>query len=171
MEFYPLEMFRFLSILFSVFILLILVFKGFSYNRKIEIVPSNQEAKSLGIGFYDREIRLGSETFFVDIAETNRDRSAGLSGRKSIGQNQGMLFVFNQESKYPFWMKGMLFPIDFIWIKNNKIVEFTKNAIPNEGIVPKIYMPESPVNMVLEIASGGVDIHKLKIGDMLEVIK
>ncbi len=170
MEFYPLEMFRFLSIFLSVLILCLLIFKGFSYDRKIEINTKNPEDVGLGIGFYDREINLGGETFFIDIAETNRDRSTGLSGRKSIGPNQGMLFVFNNEDRHIFWMKGMLFPIDFIWIKDNKIVEITKNAMPITG-VPKIYLPNTPVNMVLEIASGGVDDHGLKVGDKLEIIK
>ncbi|MST04099.1 MAG: DUF192 domain-containing protein [Candidatus Pacebacteria bacterium] len=169
MEFYPLEMFRFLSIFFSVLILCLLIFKGFSYNRKIEITKNSEET-GLGIGFYDREINLGGKTFFIDIAETNRDRSSGLSGRKSISSNQGMLFVFDKSDKQIFWMKGMLFPIDFIWIKDNKIIDITKNAMPITSI-PKIYMPNFPVNMVLEIASGGIENHGLKVGDKLEIIK
>ncbi len=34
------------------------------------------------------------------IAKSDKDRLKGLSGRKSLGQDQGMLFVFEKKDKY-----------------------------------------------------------------------
>lgn len=84
----------------------------------------------------------------------------GLSGKKSLGENQGMLFVFEKPDRYGFWMKEMNFPIDIIWIDENyKIIEITKNLKPDS--YPKIFRPKKPAQFVLEINIGWAEKNKI----------
>lgn len=96
------------------------------------------------------------------LAKSANDRTKGLSGRKSLDANQGMLFVFDKPDRYGFWMRDMLFPIDIIYIDTDHVVYIIKNA-PSGGQVQNlaIYRPDEPANYVLELNAGQAD--KLKI--------
>lgn len=102
----------------------------------------------------------------VDIADTEGLRSQGLSGRKSLADDEGMLFVFDAPGIYSFWMKDMHFPIDIIWIDADKqVVQTTQHASPES--YPNTFFPQVPVQYVLEVPSGFVQEHSVGIGNML----
>lgn len=99
----------------------------------------------------------------LEIADTEEERQLGLMFREVLPQDSGMLFIFNIESKHGFWMKNMNFPIDIIWInQDKKIVEITKTAKPCSKDCAVIY-PKSKVKYVLEVNPGFVDKNKIKI--------
>ena len=53
-----------------------------------------------------------------------------------------MLFVLNPSSRRGFWMKGMKFPIDVIWLNENKeIVHIKKSLEPCVSNCP-VYYPD-----------------------------
>src|SRR3989344_4633932 len=65
----------------------------------------------------------------VELAQTPAAQQQGLSGRKSLGANQGMLFIFPQDEARQFWMKEMNFPLDIIWLnKEGKIMGLATNV-------------------------------------------
>ena len=69
--------------------------------------------------------------FQVELARTESERDQGLMYRKELDKNKGMLFIFDKEGIYPFWMKNTLIPLDMIWIdSNNKIVFIAQNVQP-----------------------------------------
>lgn len=89
------------------------------------------------------------------VATAEKDRIKGLSGRKSLEANQGMLFVFEKKGTYSFWMKEMNFPIDIIYIDGGKVVDIFENVAPGKDSQNlKIYKPSNPANFVLEINAG-----------------
>lgn len=109
-------------------------------------------------------VKIGNTTVKVEIADTVIKQSKGLMFRKSLGKNEGMLFIFSNEGYHTFWMVNMSFPIDIIWISANRtIVDITKNAEP--CFIPcKFYSPKEKAQYVLEVNSGFADKHKIKIG-------
>jgi uncharacterized protein len=117
------------------------------------------------------EVKLGNiSNFELEIVNTPQSISQGLSGRDEIGSG-GMLFIFNQELAPKFWMKDMKFDLDLIWIKDNQVVEITKN-VPSPTLETSLnelptYSPSQPVSMVLEVKSGLVDELQIKIGHMI----
>ncbi|OGG12985.1 hypothetical protein A2773_05865 [Candidatus Gottesmanbacteria bacterium RIFCSPHIGHO2_01_FULL_39_10] len=112
-------------------------------------------------------VTINDKNISVEVADTDEERTRGLSGRKSLEENHGMLFIFPQKSIQRFWMKDMNFPIDIVWIDGDKIVGFDE-YIPPEGSTPqKIYSSPLPVNKVLELPSGTVEDIKIKKGDKL----
>jgi len=106
---------------------------------------------------------VGNERVEIEIAQTPDARNQGLSGRESLGENSGMLFIFESPDAYGFWMKDMKFPLDFIWIKDGKVIEIT----PNVGFRDQttIYTPKSAVDSVLEVNAGWASKNGIKVGD------
>ncbi len=111
--------------------------------------------------------RVGGVSIKLELAINKNDQIRGLSGRESLDQDSGMLFVFQKPGKYYFWMKDMNFPIDMIWInENNEIVYIKKEASPDDYLAT--YGPEEDSKYVLEINSGLSDKYNIKTGDKVE---
>lgn len=75
---------------------------------------------TLGHSSYNQRIFIGNQELHVKIANDNEERALGLSGSKEIKDDQGMLFIFDNEQVVSFWMKDMNYPIDIIWINKDK---------------------------------------------------
>lgn len=120
-----------------------------------------------------KQVDLGGTKFTVDVADTQAKRSKGLGGRLSLGPNEGMLFVFEKPDKPAFWMKGLSFPLDFIWIRENKVVDLHQNIQPpkpgqSDDILP-IYEPKEVVDKVLEVNGGIIQKLNIKVGDEIKI--
>lgn len=110
------------------------------------------------------EVRFKNQEFIVDLALTEAQKNLGLSGRVGLKSNEGMLFVFSTPRILGFWMKDMKFPIDIVWIDQNKIVKgISPNVLPKS--FPKVYYSPEPVSFVLEIPAGAVFRDNIQIGD------
>lgn len=99
------------------------------------------------------------------------ERSRGLSGVQLDQLNaEGMLFQFDSPKERTFWMKGMKFDLDVVWMKEGKIVKIDRNVpAPKNGEDP-VYMRSTPlqVDQVLELPAGGVDQWGFAIGAMVD---
>ena len=85
-----------------------------------------------------KSISIKGKIIYVDIAKTDLELSRGLSGRLNLASDNGMLFVFAKKDTSPiFWMKNMLFPIDIIWIDDEKVVQIDKNIKPPKHLTQK----------------------------------
>jgi hypothetical protein len=103
-----------------------------------------------------------------EIADTPIKRTKGLMLRKSLPENEGMLFVFSEEGYHSFWMMNMSFPIDIIWINNEKkVVDIVKNAQPCI-ITCSSYRPKEKAMYVLEVNANFTEEHGVKIGTSIE---
>jgi uncharacterized membrane protein (UPF0127 family) len=115
-------------------------------------------------------LKVGGSTLQVEIADTDTLRSLGLGNRDSLSPDSGMLFIFPLAGKYDFWMKGMRFDLDFIWIKDGRVAEITSN-VPAEPNVPddqlKRYSAQMEINEVLEVPSGYVASHNIQAGEIV----
>lgn len=118
-------------------------------------------------GLREATIYIGERPFNVEIAENYDQQSLGLGGRDGLTPNTGMLFVFPKPEEQSFWMKDMKFPIDIVWIDQNKrIIGFEKN-VPAESY-PDFYSSKAPVPYVLEIPAGTVESEKIEIGEPVD---
>jgi hypothetical protein len=105
----------------------------------------------------------------VETVDDFIKQTQGLSDRSSLGENNGMLFVFSDKQVRRFWMKNMKFPLDIIWIEDNAVVKIDKN-LPPAGDKPTIsYDSSIPVNFVLEVNAGWADKNKIKIGNLVKI--
>jgi uncharacterized protein len=108
--------------------------------------------------------------FAVDVEVANNDelRAQGLMYRDRLPSGKGMIFFFDADGVYPFWMKNTLIPLDMIWIDAAKKVAHVKSNVPPCKVDPcPSYDPEVPARYVLELAGGEAAKHGLKAGDSL----
>lgn len=129
-------------------------------------LPANYESK---------QIKINETLVNIEIADTANKRAQGLSGRESLATGSGMLFIFNDTKKDQFWMKGMKFPLDFVFIRDGKVVDLLKNIPPPplnqaDSALP-IYQPVTPINMMLEVNAGFIDTNNIKVGDSVFLIE
>lgn len=115
------------------------------------------------------KVSINSATFKVELAKTQKEQMKGLSGRSSLPQDQGMLFVFEKPSRYSFWMRDMKFPLDIIFILDNKVVRVFENvpiAAADDGNPPQ-FGSDVLSDKVLEINAGLARKNKIKVGDIV----
>jgi uncharacterized membrane protein (UPF0127 family) len=115
-----------------------------------------------------KKIKLGAETFLVEVAKTPEERKRGLSGRKELCDKCGMLFVFAKEDYRQFWMKDMQFNLDILWLKGEKILNISPNISYVQGSREEI-RSKWPADRVLEIKAGESARLGLKIGDEIKI--
>lgn len=113
-------------------------------------------------------VKIGNTIVKAEIADTHLKRIIGLMSRKYLPEDQGILFVFNQDGFHTIWMMTMSFPIDIIWIDNEKnVVDVVKNAQPCKLNCP-IYKPKQKAKYILEVNANFTEEYKIKIGLPLE---
>ena len=101
----------------------------------------------------------------IEIAENEYETATGLMYRKSMKEEQGMLFIFPDVAMHSFYMKNTEIPLDLIFIDENlKIVSFQKEAIPYDETS---LSSQVPIKYVLEINAGLVDRWGLVVGDRI----
>ncbi len=112
------------------------------------------------------KLQIKNQVFSVDVAVTPRQKERGLSGRISLQNGRGMLFLFDSPGTYNFWMKDMRFPLDFIWISDKTILDLTENVPPPKGNESPVEVsPAYPIDKVLEVNAGTIRRLSIQRGD------
>lgn len=110
-----------------------------------------------------RTIEIGGILLRVEIVDTDVLRAQGLSGHAPLGDREGMLFIFDTDGRYSFWMKDMLFAIDILWLDAaGKVMHIAKEV--SSDTYPASFTPHSPARYVLEVPAGFADQHDIQIG-------
>jgi uncharacterized protein len=121
-------------------------------------------------GYSQGMIYFSNQAIQVQVPMTTATQQQGLAGRANMSDGEGMLWLFNKPDRPTFWMKGMKIDLDFIWIKDNQIMEIMA-SVPSPQTTDDLplYRPSVPVNAVLEVASGFVGRHSINIGDVVRI--
>jgi uncharacterized membrane protein (UPF0127 family) len=114
-------------------------------------------------------IKIGRTQIKTEVVTNSWDKAKGLSGRDKLAEDAGMLFVYSQAAKYPFWMNRMRFNLDFIFINQDRVVDIRENLpAPKAGEQPATVVPAAAADKILEVNAGFAAKHKIKIGDRVE---
>ena len=114
-------------------------------------------------------ITINGFSLSADVPTTDDQFRKGLDIKDRIDDSHGMLFIFKEPDKVPFWMHGMKFPIDIIWFDNNsRVVHIEHNLQPCiTDLVCPSYSPEKDALYVLETAAGFSERHNVKVGTQM----
>ncbi len=136
-----------LSLIITLFIVLSFIYIRFNYKRTSSLT-------------------INSRQILIEVADTYSKRSKGLSDRQYLEKDYGMLFIFPDSGYYNFWMNDMQFPLDFVWIKDNSVVDLTENVPQAKNMErPLTFTAKSEFNKVLEINGGKIKEWGIKVDD------
>ncbi|MDQ1186135.1 DUF192 domain-containing protein [Agrobacterium larrymoorei] len=104
-----------------------------------------------------------TQTFTVEVANSDSQRQQGLMFRKSMSDDHGMLFDFKEDRDVMMWMKNTFIPLDMLFIsKAGKITHIHTNAVPHSE---DIISSNGPVRYVLELNGGAAKKLGITVGD------
>ena len=153
-----------LLIALSILLVLVLGFAiKFDIKNTVEITQKKtaMSEEIFEAGFVTMEI--GNAQVKAELALTPDTQSKGLSGRPTLHDGEGMLFVYTKPDYYSFWMPGMNFPLDIIWFNQDfVVVDITENVTPES--FPQKYTSSIPAQFVLEVPSGYAIKNNIKVG-------
>jgi uncharacterized membrane protein (UPF0127 family) len=109
------------------------------------------------------------EEVHAELATTGAERARGLMLRPVLDPDKGMLFLFETEGVYSFWMLNTLVPLDIIWMNSDREIQFINaNTPPCRTQFCPTYGPSVRSRFVLELAAGEASRRGLQVGDRLD---
>tara|TARA_B100000949_G_C14089667_1_gene369426 strand:+ start:95 stop:574 length:480 start_codon:yes stop_codon:yes gene_type:complete len=149
--------------LFALLLILSIYFTGCKNETSTPIVEDAISFTQEGTLKITKPDSTVAASLKIEIAETDYETETGLMYRKSMAEDQGMLFIFDEIQERYFYMKNTNIPLDIIYIKADKTIgSIAKNAEPlNEESLPS----GVPIQFVLEINAGLSDKWNLQPGD------
>lgn len=122
--------------------------------------------------FQKKKISLGSKTFVVEVAETPVQHERGLMFRDKLGENEGMLFIFENEQTRFFWMKNTMIDLSIGYFNGaGELVDIqemkTGKGIPDAALAS--YPSKKPAKFALEMNKGWFEKNKIKPGAKLKI--
>lgn len=147
------------------------------YGRHVVLIlPALLAALELAAGGAEPLFKKGTLTLLVpgkrvvlqvEVADTPAARAQGLMFRRSLPESAGMLFVFETEGRWGFWMKNTLIPLSVAFIDRHwKIVDIQDMAVaPDPRAGPfTIYEARAPARYALEVRQGLFLKHGVTVG-------
>ena len=132
-----------------------------------EPVPTGSDGAPLTrITFVNKE---GDEIdLFVAVVDTPEERGRGLMFRESMPENQGMLFVFEQEGKYSFYMRDTPLPLSIAFIEGEGDIIEIEDMQP---LTEDLHTPDEPYLYAVEANQGWFDRHGISAGAAVRIAR
>jgi uncharacterized membrane protein (UPF0127 family) len=120
--------------------------------------------------YLQSKITVNNFELIADLAITNDQQVKGLDVKDQLKENEGMLFVEKQPAKYDFWMRGMKFPIDIIWLDSNRtVIHIERNLQPCvSDLHCPLFTPDKDALYILETVAGFSKKHNVEIGTHMD---
>jgi len=114
------------------------------------------------IAFKSGQVKVGNHPLKVELAVSDEERSHGLMFRKSMGKDDGMLFVFDELGYHSMWMKDTLIPLSVAFIDGEgRII----NILDMEPQTLDTHSAAGPARYAIETNKGWFVEKKVKPGD------
>ena len=108
------------------------------------------------------QIKVGTHPLRVEIAASDGDREKGLMFRRSMGANDGMLFIFDEPAYHAMWMKNTLIPLSVAFVDGEGVI---LNILDMEPETLDTHMSAGPSIYAIETNKGWFAQKKVKAGD------
>jgi len=103
----------------------------------------------------------------VEIADSDEEREVGLMNRESLAEDAGMLFVFEEDVDFGFWMKNTLIPLSIAFADADGEIVRILDMEPCEADPCRVYDPEASYRTALEVNQGAFADWGVAEGDRL----
>jgi uncharacterized membrane protein (UPF0127 family) len=141
-----------------------LIFSGFT--NATEVAPKFKKQK------IELSYKKNNKILNVELAENEQQHAHGLMFREKLGQDEGMLFVFQDEKIRDFWMKNTLIDLDIGYFdKNKKLIDIQQMKAVTSVLQTKLpsYPSKGPAQYALELPLGWFSKNKFPVGTVLKI--
>jgi uncharacterized membrane protein (UPF0127 family) len=120
--------------------------------------------------YLQAKVIVNNFELIADLAITNDQQIKGLDIKDQLKENEGMLFLEKQPAKYDFWMRGMKFPIDIIWLDSNRVVVHIEHNLQPcvSDLDCPLYSPDKNALYILETVAGFSQKHNVNTGTQMD---
>jgi uncharacterized membrane protein (UPF0127 family) len=162
--------------IFLILLLFIVVIALISLSFILYPVPAASNSNKNLLNSFQRDniselkkgtLSINEKKINIEIASSDNDQYRGLSNRESLCDNCGMLFNFSDHDERTFVMRDMKFPLDIIFINDNKIINIASDLAPEGNKPTRTYSSQGKANRVLEVNGGYCDKNSIKVGDKI----
>lgn len=112
------------------------------------------------------KMKIGSETFTLEVADTDTTRARGLMHRDSMPADHGMIFVFDTPQVLNFYMKNTRIPLDIIFVDSGgRVVSIAAMRPFDWSTTPSA----APARYAIELNQGAAARSGIAAGDLLDL--
>lgn len=108
-------------------------------------------------------VKIGNKDYFVEEAKTESEKEKGLQGVRSLPDDSGMLFYFDDPQTVSMWMRNTLIPLDIIFINSENKVSKVHQGIPEDDTL----VTQDNTKYVLEVNANS----EVKVGDIFSIVE
>jgi uncharacterized membrane protein (UPF0127 family) len=108
----------------------------------------------------------GKHRISVEVADTDQERSTGLMFRQSLGDEEGMIFLYPRDEPISMWMKNTYISLDMIFVRGDGTIH--RIASDTEPFSEQTISSGDTVRAVIEMKAGSARRLGIKSGDKVE---
>ena len=112
------------------------------------------------------EVVIGGESFRIEVARTTEQKRQGLMNRRSLGDREGMIFVYETDQHLAFWMKNTTIPLTLAYLSKDGTITQIEQLKP---LSLKSVVSERAVRYGLELPAGVLDELGVEVGDRVQL--
>jgi len=120
-------------------------------------------------GRADAVVTINGQRVEVELAITPEVQTRGLGYRDALAWDDGMLFIYDAPGFHRFWMRGMRFDIDIVWIRAGRIIDISHRVPHVPGENGPTVQPRELADQILEVPAGYAASHAWRIGNRVQV--
>ena len=102
----------------------------------------------------------------LEVADTAEERAIGLSKRSSLPESVGMIFVYLNDHRSPFWMKDTWIPLSIAFLAADGRILEIQDMEPN---TTETHQPAQMYRNALEVNRGFFEKNGVNVGDSVEL--
>ena len=119
---------------------------------------------------------VGTLRVQVEIAASEAERRVGLSARDTLPENEGMIFLFEEEQpgSSGFWMYRTRIPLSIAYLDADGTIVSILEMEPctrRISLFCRRYPPRVPYSAALEMHGGFFDRHGVMVGDRVDLLR
>lgn len=126
---------------------------------------TSQPKQEFNSSYINAEVEGVEQTLRLQVSDSQEEITQGLMYVQEMNENQGMLFVFQNEQYLTFWMKNTYIPLDIAFLdKNKEIINIESNTEPLN--TEKRYRSKAPAKYAIEVNAGWFERNEIDQGKM-----
>jgi hypothetical protein len=110
-------------------------------------------------------LKIKGHALRVELAASEEDKRTGLMFRRNLGENSGMLFVYENEGRWAMWMKNTYLPLSVAFIdRDGRII----NIEDMQPLTEDSHQAAGPAKYALEVNRGWFAKRGIGTGDRIQ---